>query len=170
MPNTEQSAPRRIFWQDHVAEFDDRYREYENGDGTITHEVIEGEILQEGTPQDDTNFNCMDERIFSARETATEAVRLLLIHGRKLNALLSEEGETDLTNTQEYPFNNSVITVPLVALMDTTDYTVEAEVLSSSGDVGRIIISDKQQNGFKMAYTGSATSAKIKYAIKGGLF
>lgn len=38
-------------WQDHVTEFEDRYTESRNDDGTITHTPVEGEILQQGTPQ-----------------------------------------------------------------------------------------------------------------------
>ena len=29
-------------WQDHVTEFENRYREVQNDDGTITHEAVEG--------------------------------------------------------------------------------------------------------------------------------
>ena len=38
-------------WQDHVTEFEDRYTESRNDDGTITHTPVEGEIIQQGTPQ-----------------------------------------------------------------------------------------------------------------------
>ena len=34
-------------WLDHVTEFEDRYTEQDNGDGTITHIPVEGEVLQE---------------------------------------------------------------------------------------------------------------------------
>ena len=37
-------------WQDHVTEFEDRYTESRNDDGTITHTPVEGEIIQQGTP------------------------------------------------------------------------------------------------------------------------
>ena len=50
------------------------------------------------------------------------------------------------------------------------NYTVETDVLSATGEVGRIVISDKQLNGFKISYTGSAKTAKIKFFVKGGLF
>ena len=98
-----------------------------------------------------------------------EAARVLLLHQRALNGLASESGEITLTNSQKYPFNNSVKTVALNLTMDTTEYTVETDVLSSD-EVGRIVISDKQLNGFKISYTGSAKTAKIKFFVKGGLF
>ena len=38
-------------WKDHVTQYSNRYREVQNADGTITHEAVEGEVVQEGTPQ-----------------------------------------------------------------------------------------------------------------------
>lgn len=163
-------AYNRTFWQDHVTEFSDRFREINNPDGTITHEPVEGEVIQQGTPQNARNFNALEEGVFSAGVLGMEAVRTLLLHQRALNALASESGEISLTNSQKYPFNNSTATVDLKQRMETTDYTVETDVLSSAGEVGRVIISDKQLNGFKISYTGSAKSAKIKFFVKGGLF
>lgn len=93
-----------------------------------------------------------------------------MLHQRALNGLASESGEITLTNSQKYPFNNSVASVALKQRMETTAYTVETDVLSATGEVGRIVISDKQLNGFKISYTGSAKTAKIKFFVKGGLF
>ncbi len=163
-------AHNRTFWQDHVTEFSDRYKEIDNGDGTISHVPVEGEVVQQGTPQNARNFNALEEGAFSAEVLGMEAVRVLLLHQRALNGLASESGEITLTNSQKYPFNNSTKTVALKQRMETTAYTVEADILSSVGEVGRIAISDKQLNGFKVSYTGSATSAKIKFFVKGGLF
>lgn len=56
----------RTNWQDHVTEFENRYREVENPDGTITHEPIEGEIIQQGTPINAANLNNMEEGIEQA--------------------------------------------------------------------------------------------------------
>ena len=97
-------------------------------------------------------------------------MRTLLLHQRALKSLASESGEVTLTNSQKYPFNNSTATVGLKQKMETTAYTVETDVLSAAGEVGRIVISDKQLNGFKISYTGSAANAKIKFFVKGGLF
>ena len=73
-------------------------------------------------------------------------------------------------DSQKYPFNNSTKTVALKQHMDTTAYTVEVDVLSTTGEVGRVVVSDKQLNGFKVSYTGSATSVTIKFFVKGGRF
>lgn len=160
----------RTYWQDHVTEFTDRFREVNNPDGTITHEPVEGEVIQQGTPQNARNFNALEEGVFSAEALGMEAARVLLLHQRALKSLASESGEISLTNSQKYPFNNSTATVALKQKMDTTAYTVETDALSSAGEIGRIVISDKQLNGFKISYTGSATSAKIKFFVKGGLY
>lgn len=56
----------RTNWQDHVTEFENRYREVENPDGTITHEPIEGEIIQQGTPINAANLNNMEKGIEQA--------------------------------------------------------------------------------------------------------
>ena len=163
-------AHKRTFWQDHVTEFSDRYTETNNDDGTISHVPVEGEVIQQGTPQNARNFNALEEGVFSAEVLGMEAMRVLLLHQRALNGLASETGEITLTNSQKYPFNNSTKTVALKQKMDTTAYTVEADVLSSAGEVGRIVVSDKQLNGFKVSYTGSATRATIKFFVKGGRF
>ena len=42
-------------WKDHVTQYSNRYREVQNADGTITHEAVEGEVVQEGTPQNAQN-------------------------------------------------------------------------------------------------------------------
>ena len=76
-----------------------------------------------------------------------------------------------LTNTQEYPFNNSVKTVSLPQGRNHVDYTVTAEVVEYSGGFpGEIIISAKLQNGFKVAFTGSAKSVTVKLYVKGGFY
>ncbi len=79
--------------------------------------------------------------------------------------------EASLTNTDEYPFNNSITTLAFSSSQtrSTKDYSVTFYVESSSGgSVGDIIVSDKMLNGFKAEYTGSATAATIKCFVQGG--
>lgn len=74
-------------------------------------------------------------------------------------------------NTQKYPFNNSTKTIALSGanLRYNKDYTVTAEVVSCTGGcVGDIVVSDKLLNGFKIAYTGSASAVELKIYIQGG--
>lgn len=158
-------------WQDHVTEHENRYKETDNGDGTITHEAVEGEILQQGTPQSATNFNHMEDGITNAGELAA----LLATEAIHMNQRAADEaGETiivNLTNSQQYPFNNSLITVALKTERNHLDYTVTAEVLEYSGGcVGDIEVTEKLANGFKVAYTGSAAEVKLKVFVKGGFY
>ena len=76
-----------------------------------------------------------------------------------------------LSNTQEYPFNNSVKTVSLPQERNHVDYTVSAEVVEYFGGFpGEILISAKLLNGFKVASTGSAKSVTVKLYVKGGFY
>lgn len=86
---------------------------------------------------------------------------------RHIENTMMEIGQVNLVNTLEYPFNNSKVTVNLKKPRNTLDYTVTVEY--SGVNIGDVIISDKQTNGFKIEYTGSAASASIKYYVKGGM-
>lgn len=163
-------AYKRTFWKDHVTQYENRYSETVNGDGTKNLVPVEGEIIQQGTPQNDPNFNNIEEGIFAANELGNEAVRTIYHQGQTLKKLIGEIGETTLTNTLQYPFNDSVKTINLVTKRDTTDYMVDVKATAASGDVGRIVITDKQLNGFKIAYTGSAPSVTIRYIVRGGIY
>lgn len=80
-----------------------------------------------------------------------------------------EIGTVTLVNTKPYPFNNSVQSVALKSSRNNQDYTIQAEVVSTVGEVGDIAISGKAINGFKVAFTGSAKQAVIRYYVTGGL-
>ncbi len=158
----------RTFWQDHVTQYNDRFRERNNSDGTISHIPVEGETLQEGTPQNAANFNNIETGVFGAHEIDAELTRIMLQHERNIDTLTGETGSITLENSSVYPFNNSVRSVGLKVPRDTTDYTVDVYVVSAEGSVGNITVTDKLCNGFKIAFTGGAKSATIKYVIRGG--
>ena len=84
------------------------------------------------------------------------------------DALICEEGTVSMTNNQKFPFNNSQKTVALVKAQKNTKYVVIVEDVTA-GNVGDIVVTDKQVNGFKIAYTGSAASATAKYTVIGGI-
>lgn len=157
-------------WRDHVTQYDNRFREQNNSDGTISHIPVEGEVIQEGTPQNATNFNNIETGIFSAHETVAELARVALQHEREIAALDGETATITLNNTSAYPFNNSKKSVSLIKTRDTSDYTVKASVVTpaDSASVGRIVVTDKLKNGFKIAYTGGAASVTLKYTVRGG--
>ena len=100
-------------WQDHVTEFEDRYTESRNDDGTITHTPVEGEIIQQGTPQNATNFNHMENGISNATETAALMALSTIHHQQAIADLQGETATVALKNTQQYPFNNSTQSVAL---------------------------------------------------------
>lgn len=157
-------------WLDHVTEYEDRYTESRNDDGTITHTPVEGEIIQQGTPQNAANFNRMEDGIFNAGELAA-LMEVAMIHMQQSMKNLAEETMTvTLTNSQEYPFNDSAQTVSMSQDRN-SDYTVTAEVVEYSGGFpGEVVISAKLQNGFKVAFTGSAKNVTVKLYVKGGLY
>jgi hypothetical protein len=79
-----------------------------------------------------------------------------------------ETGIITLVNTKDWPFNDSGRTVALEASRENRDYLVQTEVISAAGEAGDIIISGKAVNGFKIAFTGSASEAVIRYWVTGG--
>lgn len=160
----------KTIWQDHVTEHENRYIEQANPDGTVTLVPVEGEVIQQGTPQNAANFNNIENGIFGAHELNAVIAQQLLQHKRILADLEGEIGQVALNNTQEYPFNNSGTTVSLKKPRDTMNYRVTVEVLSSNGQVGEVYVYDKQLNGFKIRYTGSAKQATIKYYVQGGMY
>lgn len=167
-------------WQDRVTEYEDRYKETENPDGTFTHTPVEGEIIQVGTPQNQTNFNNMENGIQDATVAGNILAWLNLQQQRKNDAhqeiveaeILGELQTVTLTNSLTPPFNTTLDSPKTVALKTARKslfYTVEAEVTAHDGLVGEIIISDKALNGFKIAYTGSGKSVTLAVRIKGGM-
>ena len=139
---------RRTFWLDKVEDVD-------------THEII-----QEGTDQSAGHFNNAEHGI---SDVNLAAALILISSSLTAEQVATEERTITLTNSQSYPFNDSTKTIALTTARNFTDYTVEAEVLEHSGNVGDMRIFDRMLNGFKIAYDGSAKSATIKLRIKGGM-
>lgn len=129
-----------------------------------------GGVLQEGTLHDEVNMNRMEHGILESDLLATMLVQQNLQHKRVLKDLEGEIGQIVLTNTDLFPFNNSIKTIALSKQRDTIDYRVSVEVISNNENIGEIIVSDKQLNGFKISYTGSAKNVTIKYYIQGGMY
>lgn len=160
-----------INWVDHVVEYPSRFTETDLGSGMIQLDKAPGTVKQQGTPQSATNFNTMDLAAFESMLIGNENSRKLLTVQEKVESLDGEAVQVTLTNTYEYPFNNSIKTVQIPTTRNTTDYVVEVELVSKTGNggVGNVIISDKLLNGFKIRYTGSATSVVFNLHIKGGI-
>lgn len=152
------------FWMDEVDEYEDIFVEESSSvtQGAVKHTKYRGTVQQQGTPQNAVNFNNLEMGVFDAHV----ALELLLNFARQ-NAWEIEHGSVALTNSYDYPFNNSKKTVALAHISG--DYIVIPEVASFDGNVGEVLISDRLENGFKVEYTGSAKSATINYTVIGGI-
>lgn len=158
-----------VNWKDHKVQYPNRFVKRAEGDYTFL-EKAPGTIKEQGTPQNAANFNTMDLAAFEAMLMADEAVRIAKRHGDVLEGLTGEIISATLTNTLFYPFNNSSKTLQLSVPRNTKDYTVDVEVLSASGGaIGDFEIKDKLLNGFKIRYTGSATSVSVRCYVRGGI-
>lgn len=81
----------------------------------------------------------------------------------------AEKGSVTITNNQAYPFNVGTATVALATPRKNLDYITNVEIAAAVGNVQAIEVYDKQLNGFKIRYDGSATSVTIKYYVTGGM-
>lgn len=159
-----------VNWVDEEVEYPRRYTETDAGNGMVNLTRAPGEVRKEGTPQNAANFNAMDLAAFEAMLIGNENTRLLLQAMRDIDGLKGLTIDVEFTNSQAYPFNNSQKTVALTALRNTDNYYVVPEVLEYSGGfIGDFEITDKLLNGFKIAYSGSAKSAKVRCHVIGGM-
>lgn len=170
-----------IRWLDEVVEFPNRYKETTNSDGTITHTASPGEQLQEGTPQSAKNFNHIENGIADAQlaksiflqywlQRRADVDEHLRQHDEEFSA---EVGEVTLKNTNavSFAFNNSGSTVALKKPRKTMNYDLDYEVTKAEGGLcAGVVIYDKQLNGFKLRFEGSAKSVTLKYKVRGGMY
>ncbi len=161
-----------INWKDRQVEYPHRVELTGLGGDLFTLEKAPGTIEEPGTPQNAANFKNMDAGIFEALMVAEEALLNSLHLQRDVEGLDAEIHEVTLTNTYAYPFNSSVYTVQLDKLRNKTTYTVTYEIVSVSGSpgcsAGDVEIYDKLANGFKVHFTGSASSVTLKLYVRGG--
>ena len=126
--------------------------------------------IEPGTLIDQDHLNNMEEGIFEAHEMSMSAIMSLVQAKRDIEGVKGLEVTKTLTNSQTYPFNNSKTTVALPALRNNNGYYVIVEVVSATGGaVGEFIVSDKLLNGFKLEYTGSASSVSVRCMVIGGM-
>ena len=120
-----------------------REQPYINGNGTGTYEPTQwlDDIpgILEGTPQDEQHFNNM--------ETGINGSNLL---GEFLAEVVSKQQKR------------------LDDVDGEVDYIVDAEIQGDTVNVGDIVVYDKQVNGFKVKFTGSAASVALKLYVHGG--
>lgn len=111
------------------------------------------------------NFSYDGSEVY-ATEEELDSVRGEI--GDLKSVISCEQGTVTLTNSLEYPFNSSLQTVSLQKERSDTLYSVFAEVVEADGNAGQIQISDCLENGFKIAFTGSAQTVKVNYKVMGG--
>lgn len=149
-------------WLDHVTSPSNTFIMVDNGDGTWSITPT-GTVMQQGTPQDQVRFNNIEKGIIDAHTT----IGMLMNFARQMSWEI-ETGTVTLTNSDIFPFNNSIQTISLAKKKESTAYVVIAEVTSCIGNAGEIVVTDKLVNGFKIAHTGSASSVTVKYTVIGG--
>lgn len=128
-----------------------------------------GELIQEGTPMSRTQFYNMETGILGNNILGAYLLQHVMQQQRSLNDLVGEIKEVTLTNSLDYPFNNSATTIALEHERDNLTYRVGVEVVEADGLVGDILIYDKALNGFKIRYTGSAQNVTLRYYVTGGM-
>lgn len=156
-----------LIWVDEVRSPDNTFSVIQNPDGTYTSKRA-GTLVQEGTNQSANNFNKMSLASFENGEVNAILVQEIRQHQRKIEDLDGQIIDVTMTNSLVYPFNNSKKTVS-IAQRDTLDYRVIVELEENNPNVGDIIITDKQVNGFKIEFTGSAESIKVRCYVTGGM-
>lgn len=158
-------------WLDHVVQFPGRKKMTDIGGGIVEFERSEGQIIQQGTSQSAKNFNNVEEGVFANQIQVLQLEQRALQMNRSLADLKGTIGNVMLVNTHAYPFNSSTVTVPILAIRSTLDYKVEFETTEVTGGfVESISVFDKQINGFKINFTGSAKTVKVRYKVVGGMY
>lgn len=139
----------RSFWQDHVVD-------------------QSGAVIQQGTLQDQQHFNKIECGI--ADETLAGAIRQF----EQVQDNYNYEDELHAVslemNALPWPFNNKETTIALAGLRESTNYSVEINVLEYSGGLlGDIRVIDRARNGFKLIHDGSATHVRVAVRVSGGM-
>ena len=159
-------------WLDHVTSPSNVFRIEDIGGG-LYQITLAGTVMQQGTPQDQTHFNNLETGVVDAHTAAALLLNFARQIGWSNDDILSwlgkvntvYAGTTTLTNSQDFPFNDSKDSVSIGATLDNTNYEVQTKVTAFSGCVGEIEVSDKLVNGFKLAFTGSAASVTIAWVV-----
>jgi len=159
-------------WLDHVTSPSNVFRIEDQGGG-LYKITLAGEVMQQGTPQDQTRFNNIESGIVDAHA----AVDLLINFARQLGWTQDDilnwlgkvntvyVGTATLTNSEEFPFHTAPQSVSIGATLDNAYYEVQTKVTSFTGNVGEVVVSDKLTNGFKLSCTGSAPSVAVAWVV-----
>ena len=126
-------------------------------------------IIQKGTDMDAAHFNHMEQGIHNNSLMLAILLEAVKRNTQSVAAVEGELIEATLINSKGFYFNNSEKTIALNRMRNTLDYRVLVEVQGNPSNVGEVKVYDKQLNGFKIAYTGSASSVSVKCYVQGGV-
>jgi hypothetical protein len=142
-------AYNRTFWLDHVVD-------------------QQGQVIQQGTLLDQNHFNNAERGLAD-----TNLAQAIGQFGQMQSGYNYEDELHTLNlemNSLPWPFNNKETTVALDGLRESTNYSVECNVLAySGGRLGAIRVTDRARNGFKLVHDGSATTVRVALRISGGM-
>jgi uncharacterized membrane protein len=122
--------------------------------------------IQTGTPQSADNFNNIEQGTFisNAIGAVTSHFFRLLQDRANENEVIAISGTITGANT------DLSVVIPANKLRNRTTYNVTPVIVSTvEGAAGDIIVSAKQANGFKVKYTGAATSVNVILNVQGGM-
>lgn len=122
--------------------------------------------IQEGTPQNAENFNNIEQGTFIGNALGAVMAQF----SRLLLDRINENEVVTITDTITGPNTDKSVVIPSNKLRNRVTYNVTPVIVSATGGtVGDLIVSAKQANGFKVKYTGTATSVNVALYVQGGM-
>ena len=158
-----------VLWEDRIVQYPRRFSHESLGNGLYNVKPEPGEIEQRGTQQSATNFNHMDKGIHNNSLMLAVMLEQVMHNKRRVDAEAGELISVTLTNSRGFYDNNSAKTVALSRMRNHLNYRVYTEIQGDVLNAGDIVVYDKQLNGFKVKFTGSAKSVEVKCYVQGGV-
>lgn len=159
-----------VCWQDRIVQYPRRFSHEALGNGLYNVVPAPGEIEQHGTQQSSTNFGNMDFGVLENALMASFMAMNLRLTQESVDDMRGQVIAVELKNTLKFPATNAEKTITLPQMVNNTDYSVEAEIVSSDGPVERVEAYGKALNAFKVCYSGSARNVALKLHVTGGLY
>lgn len=159
-----------VFWKDRIVQYPRRYSHESLGNGLYDVKPAPGEIEQHGTQQSEKNFGNMDFGVLENALMGSFMAMNLRLAQDSIDDMRGQIITAELKNTQKFPSTNAEKTITLPQMVNNTDYSVEAEVVSSDGPVESVETYGKALNAFKVCYSGSARNVTLKLHVTGGLY
>ena len=122
--------------------------------------------IQEGTPQSAENFNNLEQGTFVGNALGAVMAQF----NRLLQDRANENEVVAVTRTITGTNTDLSVAIPAGKTRNRTSYNVTPVIVSTSGGAaGDLIVSAKQANGFKVKYTGAASSVNVALYVQGGM-